>query len=115
MYRVEEIAARTGLPDERVRGCPDLLFEQGCVRQAGCAPDGAPVRVLPQGSSPLTEKARSRKTRLRLRAFSYPAGFQAPGPSSVIPWTAGTVPRRPFWKSSNACISSSLVFMTNGP
>ncbi len=37
------------------------------------------------------------------------------GPFSVMPCTAGTVPRRPFWKSSKACISSSLVFITNGP
>jgi prophage antirepressor-like protein len=47
VYRVEEIAARTGLSHERVRDCLDLLLEQGCVRQAGCAPDGAPVCVLP--------------------------------------------------------------------
>lgn len=36
-------------------------------------------------------------------------------PPSLIPWTAGIVPRRPFWKSSKACWSSSRVFMTNGP
>ncbi|MEV5337204.1 Bro-N domain-containing protein [Streptomyces sp. NPDC052676] len=47
VYRVVEIAARTGLSHERVRDCLDLLLEQGCVRQAGCAPDGAPVCVLP--------------------------------------------------------------------
>ncbi|MEV8551738.1 Bro-N domain-containing protein [Streptomyces glaucescens] len=47
VYRVEEIAARTGLSHERVRDCLDLLLEQGCVRQAGCAPDGSPVCVLP--------------------------------------------------------------------
>ena len=29
--------------------------------------------------------------------------------------TLGMVPSRPFWKSSNACITSALVFITNGP
>ena len=33
-----------------------------------------------------------------------------PGCGSV-----GMVPSRPAWKSSNACTSSSRVFMTNGP
>ena len=29
--------------------------------------------------------------------------------------SAGTVPRRPAWKSSNACCSSARLFITNGP
>ena len=29
--------------------------------------------------------------------------------------SAGMVPRRPAWKSSNAWVSSSWVFITNGP
>ncbi|MER6137310.1 Bro-N domain-containing protein [Streptomyces sp. NPDC001815] len=46
-YRLEEIAARTGLPQERVHDCVRMLLKRGCVRQKGCAPDGAPVYVLP--------------------------------------------------------------------
>ncbi|QFQ98816.1 Bro-N domain-containing protein [Streptomyces phaeolivaceus] len=46
-YRVEEIATRTGLSQERVRHCMELLFEQGCVRPAGRTVDSAPVFVLP--------------------------------------------------------------------
>ncbi|WP_411149642.1 Bro-N domain-containing protein [Streptomyces sp. A30] len=46
-YRVEEIADRTGLPYERVHDCLRMLIRRGCVRQVGCAPDGAPVYVLP--------------------------------------------------------------------
>lgn len=46
-YRVEEIANRTGLPHERVHDCLRMLLKRGCVRQVGCAPDGAPVYVLP--------------------------------------------------------------------
>ncbi|MFI1481698.1 Bro-N domain-containing protein [Streptomyces sp. NPDC020747] len=46
-YRLEEIATRTGLPQERVHDCVRMLLKRGCVRQTGCAPDGAPVYVLP--------------------------------------------------------------------
>ncbi|OQR60593.1 DNA-binding protein [Streptomyces maremycinicus] len=46
-YRVEEIATRTGLPHDRVHDCLRMLLKRGCVRQTGCAPDGAPVYVLP--------------------------------------------------------------------
>jgi hypothetical protein len=46
-YRLEEIAARTGLPQDRVHDCLRMLLKRGCVRQTGCAPDGAPVYVLP--------------------------------------------------------------------
>jgi prophage antirepressor-like protein len=46
-YRVSEIADRTGLPHERVHDCLRMLLRRGCMRQAGCAPDGAPVYVLP--------------------------------------------------------------------
>lgn len=46
-YRVSEIAHRTGLPHERVHDCLRMLLRRGCMRQAGCAPDGAPVYVLP--------------------------------------------------------------------
>lgn len=46
-YRVEEITAHTGLSHERVHDCLELLFEQGCVRHAGHAPDGSPICVLP--------------------------------------------------------------------
>ncbi|WP_406007857.1 Bro-N domain-containing protein [Streptomyces sp. NBC_00637] len=45
-YRVEEISARTGLSHKRVHDCLELLFEQGCVRHAGHAPDGSPICVL---------------------------------------------------------------------
>ncbi|WP_333738484.1 BRO-N domain-containing protein [Streptomyces sp. IBSBF 2806] len=45
-YRVEEIAAHTGLSHERVHDCLELLFEQGCVRHAGHAEDGSPICVL---------------------------------------------------------------------
>ncbi|WP_128433957.1 BRO-N domain-containing protein [Streptomyces cyaneus] len=46
-YRMAEIANRTGLPHERVHDCLRMLLKRGCMRQAGCAPDGAPVYVLP--------------------------------------------------------------------
>jgi prophage antirepressor-like protein len=46
-YRVEEIAARTGLTQDRVHDCLRMLLKRGCVRQVGGAPDGALVYVLP--------------------------------------------------------------------
>nr|WP_086740131.1 Bro-N domain-containing protein [Streptomyces glaucescens] len=46
-HRVEEIATRTGLSHDRVHDCLRMLLKRGCVRQAGCTEDGAPVYVLP--------------------------------------------------------------------
>ncbi|KOU63762.1 DNA-binding protein [Streptomyces sp. MMG1533] len=46
-YRMEEIATRTGLSLARVHDCLRTLLKRGCMRQTGCAPDGAPVYVLP--------------------------------------------------------------------
>ncbi|MER5714252.1 Bro-N domain-containing protein [Streptomyces sp. NPDC002132] len=46
-YRVEDIVNRTGLSQDRVHDCLRMLLKRGCVRQAGCASDGAPVYVLP--------------------------------------------------------------------
>ncbi|WP_329120253.1 BRO-N domain-containing protein [Streptomyces sp. NBC_01465] len=46
-YRFEEIAGRTGLSLERVHDCVRMLLKRGCMRQTGCASDGAPVYVLP--------------------------------------------------------------------
>jgi len=46
-YRVTEIANRTGLPHDRVHDCLRMLIKRGCMRQAGCTPEGAPVYVLP--------------------------------------------------------------------
>ncbi|MEV7136926.1 BRO-N domain-containing protein [Streptomyces tauricus] len=46
-YRLEEIADRTGLSQERVHDCVRMLIKRRCVRQAGCGVDGAPVYVLP--------------------------------------------------------------------
>ncbi|MFJ7042091.1 Bro-N domain-containing protein [Streptomyces sp. NPDC101112] len=46
-YRLEEIATRTGLSQERVNDCLRNLLKRGCVRQRGCTSDGAPVYVLP--------------------------------------------------------------------
>ncbi|MFI5872117.1 Bro-N domain-containing protein [Streptomyces sp. NPDC051445] len=46
-YRVEAIATRTGLSHDRVHDSLRMLLKRGCVRQTGCAPDGAPVYVLP--------------------------------------------------------------------
>ncbi|MEU9208641.1 hypothetical protein AB0D27_11960 [Streptomyces sp. NPDC048415] len=46
-YRLEEIAGRTGLAQARVHDCVRMLLKRGCMRQEGCAPDGAPVYVLP--------------------------------------------------------------------
>ncbi|MFJ9021866.1 Bro-N domain-containing protein [Streptomyces sp. NPDC102259] len=46
-YRVKEITVHTGLSHKRVHDCLELLFEQGCVRHAGHAPDGSPICVLP--------------------------------------------------------------------
>ncbi|MFF4020193.1 hypothetical protein [Streptomyces sp. NPDC001843] len=45
--RLEDVATRTGLTLERVRDCVRMLIERGCIRQTGCAPDGASVYVLP--------------------------------------------------------------------
>ncbi|WP_433546759.1 BRO-N domain-containing protein [Streptomyces sp. CA-294286] len=45
-YRLEEIAARTGLSADRVHACLRMLIKHRCIRQVGCAPDGAPVYVL---------------------------------------------------------------------
>ncbi|MFB6848175.1 BRO family protein [Streptomyces sp. NPDC056373] len=52
-YRVEEIAARTGLSQDRVHDCLRMLLKRGCVRQAGCTSAGAPAlraAVTPQPS-----------------------------------------------------------------
>lgn len=46
-YRVEAIATRTGLSHDRVHDSLRMLLKRGSVRQTGCAPDGAPVYVLP--------------------------------------------------------------------
>ncbi|MDX3797192.1 Bro-N domain-containing protein [Streptomyces sp. AK04-3B] len=46
-YRVEEIATRTGLSHDRVHDCLRMLLKRGCLRQTGCAADGAPLYVLP--------------------------------------------------------------------
>jgi prophage antirepressor-like protein len=46
-YRMEEIATRTGLSLARVHDCLRTLLKRGCMRQTGCAADGAPVYVLP--------------------------------------------------------------------
>ncbi|WP_324606344.1 BRO-N domain-containing protein [Streptomyces cellulosae] len=46
-YRMEEIATRTGLSVARVHDCLRTLLKRGCMRQTGCAVDGAPVYVLP--------------------------------------------------------------------
>ncbi|MFI0977909.1 Bro-N domain-containing protein [Streptomyces sp. NPDC021093] len=45
-YRLEEIAARTGLSTARVHACLRMLIKHQCIRQVGCAQDGAPVYVL---------------------------------------------------------------------
>ena len=44
-----------------------------------------------------------------------PAGPVAPGQPVCGTRPAGMTPSLPFWKSSNACMSSSRVFITNGP
>ncbi|WP_369247687.1 Bro-N domain-containing protein [Streptomyces sp. R41] len=46
-YRLEEIAARTGLAQARVHDCVRMLLKRGCMRQEGCTSEGAPVYVLP--------------------------------------------------------------------
>ncbi|WP_179382185.1 helix-turn-helix domain-containing protein [Streptomyces sp. SA15] len=46
-YRLEEIATRTGLTVARVHDCLRTLLKRGCMRQTGCAADGAPIYVLP--------------------------------------------------------------------
>ncbi|MFF7528546.1 Bro-N domain-containing protein [Streptomyces bobili] len=46
-YRMEEIATRTGLSPSRVHDCLRTLLKRGCMRQTGCAVDGAPIYVLP--------------------------------------------------------------------
>ncbi|MFI1698039.1 BRO family protein [Streptomyces bobili] len=46
-YRLEDIATRTGLSPSRVHDCLRTLLKRGCMRQTGCAVDGAPIYVLP--------------------------------------------------------------------
>ncbi|WP_405742818.1 Bro-N domain-containing protein [Streptomyces sp. NBC_00028] len=46
-YRLEEIATRTGLSHARVHDSVRTLLKRGCMRQTGCAADGAPIYVLP--------------------------------------------------------------------
>ncbi|MGW0942612.1 BRO-N domain-containing protein [Streptomyces sp. NPDC002623] len=46
-YNVVEIAVCTGLTPARVQDALEMLVEQGCVRQVGCAPDGSAFYVLP--------------------------------------------------------------------
>ncbi|MFF8320400.1 Bro-N domain-containing protein [Streptomyces bobili] len=46
-YRMEDIATRTGLSPSRVHDCLRTLLKRGCMRQTGCAVDGAPIYVLP--------------------------------------------------------------------
>ncbi|MGW0331633.1 BRO-N domain-containing protein [Streptomyces sp. NPDC003011] len=46
-HRIEEIADRTGLTHDRVHDCLRMLLKRGCMRQAACTDDGAPVYVLP--------------------------------------------------------------------
>ncbi|QUW80997.1 hypothetical protein SMIR_19245 [Streptomyces mirabilis] len=46
-YRLEDIAGRTGLTVERVHDRVRMLLKRGCMKQSGCAADGAPVYVLP--------------------------------------------------------------------
>nr|WP_317633479.1 Bro-N domain-containing protein [Streptomyces sp. HUAS 15-9] len=45
--RLEEVASRTGLTLDRVHDCVRMLLKRGCMRQSGCAEDGAPVYLLP--------------------------------------------------------------------
>ncbi|WP_316756823.1 BRO-N domain-containing protein [Streptomyces herbicida] len=44
---LEEVAGSTGLTLDRVHDCVRMLLKRGCMRQSGCAADGAPVYVLP--------------------------------------------------------------------
>ncbi|MEV5487367.1 Bro-N domain-containing protein [Streptomyces bobili] len=46
-YRMEDIATRTGLSPSRVHDCLRTLLKRGCMRQTGCAVDGAPIYELP--------------------------------------------------------------------
>ncbi|HET6858983.1 MAG TPA: Bro-N domain-containing protein [Streptomyces sp.] len=46
-YRLEEIAARTGLSQVRVHDCVRMLLRRGCMRQTGSVADGGPLYVLP--------------------------------------------------------------------
>ncbi|MFF9285227.1 BRO-N domain-containing protein [Streptomyces griseosporeus] len=45
--RPEEVATKTGLTTDRVRDCLRMLLKRGCMRQSGCADDGAAVYTLP--------------------------------------------------------------------
>lgn len=82
---------------------------QAAVRRATSGRRGFRVDTLPPDHGP--------------GAVSLPHGRTGDGPSPYarygslghMPWTAGTLPRRPAWKSSKACLSSSWVFITNGP
>ncbi len=63
-------------------------------------------------AEPSRQSPKPRPAWTGLRSFPRGGAYRPPSP---IPCTAGMVPSRPFWKSSNACWSSSRVFMTNGP
>jgi len=45
---LESIAARTGLPVQRVNDCLRLLRKHACIHPRGATEDGAPVYVLHQ-------------------------------------------------------------------
>ena len=51
----------------------------------------------------------------RRRRVGGPVGLAAQPSESPTPACGSGCPRRPAWKSSNACTTSSRVFMTNGP
>ena len=98
------LAARTGL-GRRNRGQRDPGLGRrrhtprsrcgGVVAGPGYGNGAPPARLA--GGAPLGAGGRRQRT-------------SCPGCASV-----GMVPRRPAWKSSKACTSSSRVFMTNGP
>ncbi|MEV6051674.1 hypothetical protein [Streptomyces sp. NPDC052107] len=78
---MEEVAERTGLTLDRVHECLRMLIKRGRVRQVGLAGEGTPVYVLPQSAGRSARRqARSRKKRLRLRAFAHPTPLRRPEP-----------------------------------
>ena len=91
--------------------------------------DGAPGGQPPGAVGQRGLRSRHPPTRSRCAAATGPARRHRTGDGAVpkdagrdrdaaiahMPWTAGTVPRRPAWKSSKACLSSAWVFITNGP
>ena len=115
------------LPRRLGTGLP-VLRDRRPVPHRRRAPRGRPELLLGahRRGHRRSRRRRGRPRRRRDRRTPDPRGrlgaargLSGAGQPSVMsfdrPCTTGTWPIRPFWKSSNACSTSALVFITNGP